>query len=84
VPADEAAIFAALADLIREVLGDDGVALRPETVAAEVAGWDSFAHLTIVVAAETRFGIKIPTREIERLTNVGDLARAIAVRLPAR
>jgi len=77
----EAEIFPALADVIREVLGDDGVALRPETVAADVAGWDSFNHLHIVVAAETRFGVKLPLREIERLTNVGDLARAISARL---
>ena len=37
----------------------------------------SFNHLNIIVAVETRFGIKLRTSEIEGLTNVNDMARLI-------
>jgi acyl carrier protein len=42
-----------------------------------VPGWDSFNHLNIVAGAEERFGVRLGTREIDGLRNVGDLARLI-------
>src|SRR5262249_9132323 len=63
--------------------------LRPETTAADIAGWDSPMHLDIIAAVEARFGIKIQSREIERLGNVGDfvqliLAKAIPMKYQPR
>jgi acyl carrier protein len=37
-------------------------------------------HITIVVEAERRFGIKVRTAEIERLRNVGDFMTLIAAK----
>ena len=46
----------------------------------DVEGWDSFTHLNLIVATETRFGIKMRTDEIEGLTKVGDLVAIIVAR----
>lgn len=74
---NEADIYATLNELFRELFADDSIVLKPETTADDIDGWDSFNHLNIIVAVETRFGIKLRTSEIEGLTNVGDMARLI-------
>ena len=73
----ERAIYFRLTDLFRELFADDSIVLRPETTAADIAGWDSPMHLDIIAAVEARFGIKIQSREIERLGNVGDFVQLI-------
>jgi acyl carrier protein len=70
-------IYAQLNDLFRELFSDDNIVLRPDMTAEDIDGWDSFNHLSIIVAVETRFRIKMKTSEIDKLTNVGDLVAAI-------
>lgn len=69
--------YAALTDLFREVFADDDIVLTPETTAADIEGWDSFTHLSLIVSVETRFGVRIKTTEIDKLRNVGDLVNSI-------
>jgi acyl carrier protein len=53
---------------------------------AEVVGpdkdQDSYTNLSVIVATETRFRIKLRTNEIEGLKNVGDLVSIIVARAP--
>jgi acyl carrier protein len=71
----------ALTMVFRDVFDDDSITLRPETTADDIDGWDSQAHITLVVATEMRFGIKFKTGELEGLHNVGDFVRLIESRL---
>jgi acyl carrier protein len=73
-------IYAQLTELFRELFADDAIVLSPETTADDIDGWDSFNHISIIVAVETRFGVKMHANEIERLNNVGDLVAAIAAK----
>ena len=57
---------------------DEQIVLRPETTARDVPGWDSFAHVNIVVATEQAFGVKFHAAEIGRLQNVSELVALIA------
>ncbi len=70
-------IYVRLTELFRELFSDDDIVLRPEMTADDIEGWDSFNHLSIIVAVETRFSIKMKTSEIETLANVGALVEAI-------
>ncbi len=70
-------IYARLTELFRELFSNDEIVLRPEMTADDIEGWDSFNHLSIIVAVETRFAIKMKTSEIEKLANVGELVAAI-------
>ena len=71
-------IIASLTPVFQDVLDAPDLHLTPTTSAGDVSGWDSVAHITLVVAIEQRFGIRFNTAEIEEMRNVGDLARLIA------
>ena len=73
-------IYAKLTELFRELFADDAIVLSPETTAEDIDGWDSFNHISIIVAVETRFGVKMQAKEIEHLNKVGDLVAAIAAK----
>ena len=75
---DQAKIYADLTEIFNDVFMRDDMTLTPELSAKDVAGWDSFKQIEIMVSVEERFGIKLNTREIDSLRNVGDLAEVIA------
>lgn len=70
-------IMDGITEVVREALDDDTIILTPSSVAGDFAGWDSFKHITIVVATEMRFGIKFRTAEIESLKEIGDFVALI-------
>ena len=74
---DQAKIYTDLTEIFNDVFMRDDMQLTPELSAKDVAGWDSFKQIEIMVSVEERFGIKLNTREIDSLRNVGDLAEVI-------
>ena len=58
-------------EVFRTVFGDDQLELSEAMTAADVDGWDSLAHLNLIVAIEKRFGVKFATAEISRLKGEG-------------
>lgn len=81
---DDAQILQQLTEIIRDVLNDDTLTLKPDTVAADVPEWDSFNHINIVVATEAKFGIKFKTAELEQLRNVGEFVALIKQKLSSK
>jgi acyl carrier protein len=77
------AIYDKLTDVLREVFDDDSIVATPDLTAANVDGWDSFAHLRVLMSVERAFGIKLSAAEIDSLKSVGDLAGIIATRTAA-
>jgi acyl carrier protein len=77
---NEAEIHAGLNEIFREVFLRDDIELRPELNAKDVPGWDSFKQIDIILAVEARYNIKLTTREIDALHNVGDLVFVIAAK----
>ncbi len=59
--------------VFRAVFNDPKLAITEKTNASHVAGWDSFAHINLIVALEEYFGVSFTTKEISSLTCVGDL-----------
>ncbi len=55
-----------------EVLVQNGSTITETTTATDVEGWDSFAHITIVVAVEEKYGVSFTTEELGQMTCVGD------------
>jgi acyl carrier protein len=74
----QADIYEALTEIFNDVFMRDDMALTPALSAKDVQGWDSFKQIEIIISVEERFGIKLNTREIDSLKNVGDLANVIA------
>ncbi len=77
-------ILAQVRDIIADVLDEPDLKIDASTTAADVDSWDSFNHINIVVAVESRFGIKINTAEIEEVRNVGELVELVDKKLKAR
>ncbi len=80
----EAEMYDALNQIFRQVLEDDTITLTPNTTADDVEGWDSMAHIFIVVELEKRFGVKFHAAEMEELKNVGELSALVQQKLAAR
>jgi acyl carrier protein len=77
----EQKIYEELSVVFRDVFDDETITLRPEMTADDIDGWDSQAHVTLVVATEMCFKIKFRTAELESLHNVGDFVRLIQARV---
>jgi acyl carrier protein len=60
-----------------DVLDDDDVSLSRATTAADVPGWDSLAHVRLILAVEKAFGVKFSAAQVTKLKNVGDLVDAV-------
>jgi len=63
--------------LVADLLELDDLRLTPEMTAQDVPGWDSLAHVRIVVAAEQAFRVRFSTGEITSLKTIGDLVNLI-------
>ena len=79
---DESAIYTELTEIFRDVFMRDDMEISPGLSSADVEGWDSFKQIEIMVSVEERFGIKLNTREIDRLKTVGDLVAVIGSKTP--
>ena len=74
---DSAAIINDLEPIFRDVLDQPELQLRPQSNASNVDGWDSLAHVNLVVTIEKRYRIKFALGELQELKNVGEMAELI-------
>jgi acyl carrier protein len=77
---DEPQIYARLEEVFAGVFGEDSIQITPELSAKDVDGWDSLAHIRLLLTIERTFKIKFSTSEIGGLRNVGDLVEIIKER----
>ena len=70
-------VYASLTEIFQDVFMRDDIVLSPELTADQVEGWDSFKMIEIIMAVEESFSFKVPTKDLDNLANVGDLARLI-------
>jgi acyl carrier protein len=72
-------------EVFREVFEDPALLLNDRMTAEDVDGWDSLAHIDLIVAIEKRLGVRFATVEISRLkddgANVGSLLELVARKL---
>ena len=66
-------LFSAIIDAVREETEQPALVLRPEMTADEVEGWDSLAHVRIMLNIEVRTGVPIDITDTYRAATVGDL-----------
>ncbi len=63
--------------IFSDVLDLPDLCLTAESNASNVEGWDSLAHINLVVAIEKRYNIKFALAELRDLNNVGEMADLI-------
>ena len=73
---ERAEVYSRLADVFRDVF-DREVALADETTAADVPGWASLNHITLIGTVEDEFDVKFPMKDVVGMKNVGELVDKI-------
>lgn len=60
-----------------DVFDDDTITVSEDTTAADIDGWDSLMHITLISAVEDEFDIKFDMKSVVAMKNVGDMADVI-------
>jgi acyl carrier protein len=74
----QAKIYSFLNQVFADVFRRDDVELHPGLSAKDVVGWDSLRQVEINLALEEKFNIRIRTREMRDVSNIGDLVALVA------
>lgn len=74
---DREQIYERLNEVFREVFDDDTISLEDETTAADVDGWDSLMHITLIDAIEDEFDIAFDMKTVVKMKNVGEMVDEI-------
>ena len=56
---------------------DEEIDISDDTTAADVDGWDSLTHISLISAVEDEFGIRFNMKAVQELKNVGAMADMI-------
>lgn len=67
--------------IFRDIFRDESLAIHTETSAKDIEGWDSLAHITLIVAIEKKFGIKFKLAELQEVLNVGDILALVKTKM---
>jgi acyl carrier protein len=78
---EEGQVYQQLNAIFVDVFDDDTVALKAETTADDVDGWDSLSHIRLVLSVEKAFNVKFSAAEVGKLKNVGELVGLIRAKL---
>ena len=77
---DRPSIFEQLTEVFRDVFDDDELVIDASTTAQDVEGWNSLAHIRLVVSIEKAFKLRFSAAEIGNLKNVGDMVELILLK----
>jgi acyl carrier protein len=70
---DRTEIFTFLRGIFASIFPGQVIDVTANLSAQDVVGWDSFRQVEIVLALEERYAIRIRTRELMNVENVGQL-----------
>jgi acyl carrier protein len=69
-----------LQKVFRKVFDDDDLVLSEETTSAQIDGWDSIAHMNLIIAVEKEFGVRFAAPELAALKDsaVGEMIKLVS------
>lgn len=67
--------------VFKEVFDDEEVSVQFESTAADVEGWDSLRHITLIEAVEDEFDMRFQMNEVTGMKDVGEMVDIIAKRI---
>jgi len=62
-----------LNNIFQDVFDDEKIEIFEEMTAEDIDEWDSLMHVTLVLAVENEFDIRLNASEIGKLQNVGTM-----------
>ncbi len=70
-----------LNEVFQDVFEDDEIVITPEFTAKDLDDWDSLMHVTLILATEREFKIRMSSSEATSLNNVGQFVNLIETKL---
>ena len=70
-----------LTPVFRDVFDDDSITLHPEMTAESIDGWDSLAHIRLILAVERSLNIKFTSSELDGLKTVGEFVEIVRAKV---
>ena len=70
-------VWQAMVEAVREETGDPNVMIKPGMTADDIPGWDSLAHVRIVMNLEARTGAEIEISDTYKAATVDDLCTIV-------
>ena len=70
-------IYERLNEVFRDVFDEEDLTVSDETTAADVDGWDSHMHISLIDAVEEEFDIRFDMKTVVKLKNVGEMVDVI-------
>lgn len=70
-------IYEKLNMVFRDVFDDDDIIVTENTTSDDIEDWESFTHISLVIAVEEEFGISFSVGETNVLKNVGEMVDLI-------
>ena len=64
--------------VFQDVFDAEDLSVKVETTAKDVDGWNSLAHIRLMVSIEKKFKCRFSAAEISGLKNVGEMVSLIA------
>lgn len=74
-------VFEKLGAIFREEFDKEDIHITETTTAKDIEGWDSLAHIGLMVAIESEFDMKFTMDEVANMKNVGEIANIILQRI---
>ncbi|MER8846079.1 acyl carrier protein [Mesorhizobium australicum] len=70
---EESKLFQKVVEIISDEFPENDTEIARETVAEDVIGWDSMAHVSLIAMIEEAFSVRFSGAEIVNFENVGGL-----------
>ena len=74
---DRSKVFEKLAEICRDVFEDERLTVTEATTSADVDGWDSLTHLSLINELEEAYNVAFTLDEVTGSKNLGELLTAL-------
>ena len=74
---DRNEVFEKMKEICKDVFEDDSLVITESATAADIKGWDSLTHLSLVNELEETFEIAFTLEEVSNSKNIGELLNAL-------
>ena len=62
-----------LEEVFHSVFNDESIKITEQTTSEDVQGWDSVAHINLMLSVEQAFSVHFASTELSGFNNVGEL-----------
>ena len=74
----EASVEERVCTIIANIFNMPAGEVGPQSSMETIDAWDSMGHLMLTLELEQEFGLQIPPEEVEKMTSVPAICRALA------